>query len=89
MERVAVTSTNVLSVGHEDNVLEIEFIPHTRKDGLTPPNVYRATPVAAAFFERVMAANAAGESVGKIINDLRRDPTVQFFAVALEMDVLG
>lgn len=74
MERVVVQSSRVKSVGWADGVLEVEFPLYTRKrDGVTPPNVLRYSPIAREFYERFFVE---GSSAGKLVNDLRFDAAV-------------
>lgn len=78
MELTPVVSSNVKAVGHADDALVVEYHPHTRKDGTTPPNVYRYAPVAREFFDRLFEQ---GASVGRLVNGLRFDPAVKSEAV--------
>jgi hypothetical protein len=55
MKRQVVTSSNVVSIGYEDKVLEIEF-----KSG-----VYRYLNVPPAVYEAVMGAESLGQAINK------------------------
>jgi hypothetical protein len=69
LERTAVKSTNVASVGYEGDTLEVEFLPK----GKAGPQVYTYQPVARAFFDLFFIE---GMSAGKLVHDLRRDRSV-------------
>jgi len=58
MNRKPVTSSNVVSVGHENGVLEVEF-----KGGA----VYQYFDVPASIYLDLLATSATGESVGKYL----------------------
>ena len=53
MNRTPVTSSNIVSVGHEGTTLEVEF-----KTG-----VYRYTGVIRALFEDLMASDSKGKFI--------------------------
>ena len=71
MERQSVNSSQLKSVGHEDGVLEIEF-----SNGAVYQ--YQGSKVK-DHYDGLMAANAAGESVGRYFNqNIRKCPHTSY-----------
>lgn len=58
MERIAVQSSNIKSVGHEGNILEVEF-----KGGL----VYQYTGVPKRVYEELLEAGSLGKYFQRFI----------------------
>ena len=71
MDRIAVISSNVKSVGYDadDKALEVEF--HPGKDG--EPRIYRYTPVEQWRFNEIVDPL---NSVGRIIGTIKSDPMI-------------
>jgi hypothetical protein len=70
MERIAVTSTSIKSIGYhaESQTLEVEY--HSPTD----PRVYQFYPVTQERAEAFFAPDVV--SVGRLMNELKRDATV-------------
>lgn len=63
MNRVPVQSSNVVSVGHDGETLEIEF---AGKDG-KPGAIYRYANVSPAIFRACLAARSVGSFIAQNI----------------------
>lgn len=61
MKRTPVTSSNVVSIGYEDSVLEVEF-----KSG-----VYRYFDVAPEVYQTLMIAPSVGKAINAIKSNYR------------------
>lgn len=65
MNRTAVTSSQIKSIGWEDNVLEIEFISHS-KDGRLP-SIYQYANVTTEDHANLIGAESIGRHFGAFI----------------------